>query len=135
MARLDELLQSLVVTLDLLAPAAVLLLLWRWSRRWWTALIGTAILTPLAAFLLTGGVAWLSTYVRVVVRGDTSIPDANGESVAQYLGSTFGVCGGFGAVFAGTGLGLSLPLFGAWRLVHPRSFHRLTRRRDSEKAR
>jgi len=123
----DKLLFFAVFALDVAGAGVLLLLLRRWTRRWWAAVAGTVVLTPFAAFYLTGGVAWLATYFRVVVRGDTSIPDEIGRTVPQYLDMTFHVCGYYGVLFAIMGSGLSLPLVGVWRLAHPASFKRFTR--------
>ena len=127
MAWYDPLLLYVAVALDMAGPAVLLLLLRRWTRRWWAAVAGVVVAVPLAAFCLTGGVAWAATYLRVVVRGDTSVPDEIGLTVPQYLGRTFGVCGAYGVMFAGSGFGLSLPLLVLWRLAHPASFRRLAR--------
>jgi hypothetical protein len=127
MAWYDNLLLWVIIALDLVGPTVLLLLLWRWTRRWWIAFAGTLVLVPLVAYFLTGGLAWLSTYLRVVVRGDTSVPDSIGETVTDYLIVTFDVCGAYGVMLASTGFVLSLPLVGLWRLVHPGSFKHFTR--------
>src|SRR5258708_6117309 len=131
MTRTEELLAYVIVALDMIGPIVLLLLLRRLTRRWTVAFPATLILPTLPAFFFTGGEAWLSTYHRVVIRGDTSVPDAEGETVPGYLAMNFIVCGVYGVMFAGTGFGLSLPVVGVWRLVHPRSFHRVTRGRNS----
>jgi len=123
----DELLFYAVFALDVAGPAVLLLLLRRWTRRWWAAVAGTVILSPFAAFYLTGGVAWLATYFRVVVRGDTSVPERIDRTVPEYLDFTFRACGNYGVLFAFMGSGVSLPLVALWRLVHPASFKRFTR--------
>jgi hypothetical protein len=127
MAWSDRLVLGVLMAINMAGPVVLLLLLRRRTRHWGTAFARTAVVAPIAAFLLTGGVAWLVTYLRVVVRGDTSIPVRIGVSVPQYLWSTFGMCGIYGVIFAGTGFGMSLPLVGAWRLAHPASFGRLVR--------
>src|SRR5260370_5985874 len=123
MSRADEILMTITIALDMLGPAVLLLILRRWTRRWWAAFMGTAVITPFAAFLLTGGVAWFFTYFRVIVHGDTSVPDANGYTVAGYLYTTFAGCGIYGIMFAGMGFGLSLPPMVLWWLVPRRRFN------------
>jgi hypothetical protein len=103
-----------------------LISLCQWTRRWWIAFAGTIVLSPFAADFLTGGLAWLSTYLRVVVRGNTSVPDSIGQTATDDLIVTFDVCGAYGVMIASTGFVLSLPLVGLWRLVHPGSFKRFT---------
>jgi hypothetical protein len=127
MAPADKLFIWIAIAIDMIGPAILLLFLRRWTRRWWTAFAGTAIIAPFAAFLVTGGIAWFHTYIRVVIRGDTSIPDEIGETVAQYLGTTFSVCGVYGVMFAGTGFGFSLLPIGLWWLVHRPGFDGFTR--------
>ncbi len=127
MDRLENTLAGIGIGLVMIGPAVLLLLLRRWSRQWWVAIIGTAVATPPTAFLTVGGVAWALTYWRVGVGGDTAVPDEIGMSVQQYLGFTFAVCGGYGVLFACTGLGLSSPVIVLWRLAHSNSFSRFTR--------
>jgi hypothetical protein len=75
-------------------PAVLFLLLRRWSRRRWVAIVVTLVATPPITFFAVGGVAWVLTYWRVIVEGDTSVPNEIGKSVPEYLGFTFVLCGG-----------------------------------------
>ena len=118
--------------LIMLSPAVSLLLLRRWFRRWWVALVGVVFVLPPVTFFVVGGVAWALTYHRVVVVGDTSVPDRNGQAVPQYLFFIFAFCGAYGVLFAATGFALSVPALVAWRLAHPRSFKGLTRTRGPD---
>lgn len=127
MAWYDNLLVWVLMTVDMVGPAILLLLLRRWTRRWWTAFIGVVVTAPVVAFFLTGGVAWAATYVRVVIQGDTTVPDENGKPVPEYLGFIFYVCGIYGVMFAGTGFLMSLPLVILWRVAHSASFKRFAR--------
>lgn len=127
MAWYDDLLLFVAMAIDFVGPVVLLLLLRRWTRRWWAAFIGVVVTAPVVAFFLTGGVAWAATYFRVVIRGDTSVPDDIGQPVPEYLAMTFGVCGFYGVMFAGTGFLMSLPLVILWRVAHSASFKRFTR--------
>jgi hypothetical protein len=127
MAWYEKLLLGIVIAADMLGPVLLLLLLRRRTRSWPVAFVGTFVFAPCAAFLVTGGVSWLATYVKVVGGGDTSVPDRIGMSVPDYLWLTFGGCGVYGVLFAGTGFLISLAMLGVWRLVHPASFRRAAR--------
>ena len=122
MAWSDELWVPSVIAINIVGQAVLLLLLRRWTRRWWVAVFGSIMMTPFTAFFLTGGIAWLATYYRVVVCGDTSVPDRLSRSIPQYLSMTFGMCGMYGVMFAQFWFWLPLPLVILWRLMHPSSF-------------
>lgn len=124
----EELLAWAGVFVVMTGPAVLLLLLRRWLRRWWAALLVTVLVTPLIVFYSVGWVAWRLTYERVVVQGDTLVPDETGKTVPEYLMFTFAVCGAYGVLFAGFGFVLSVPLLIGWRVAHRRSFDRVTRR-------
>jgi len=127
MAWNDKLLLGIVMAADMVGPVVLLLFLRRRTRSWPFAFVGTLVIAPCAAFLVTGGVSWLATYLKVVGGGDTSVPDRIGMSVPGYLWLTFGGCGVYGVLFAGTGFVMSLLLLGVWRLVHAASFRRVAR--------
>jgi hypothetical protein len=129
MAWLFGVLVAVVIAIDLVGPVFVLALLRRRTGRWSVALIGTLVVAPAVAFLLTAGLGWLGSYVQVVVRGNTALPDRLGQSVPQFLWWEFGMSGTYGGVFACTGFGFTLPILGVWRAVHPASFRRAFRPR------
>jgi hypothetical protein len=116
---------ALAILCDLFGPAAFLLLMRRWTGRWWVAILAIVVVAPFVAFFFTGGLAYGTTYWEVVVRGNTTIPDREGRSVAEYLAFNFAVGGAYGVMFAGAGFLLSLPPLICWRVVHRRSFHRV----------
>src|SRR5947209_1378180 len=109
MGWFDQALVCVVFVSDLVGPSILFLLLRRWTGRWWVTAAGTAFAITFVAFGLTGGIAWLATYYRVIIQGNTTIPDEIGQSVPEYLGLTFVVCGMYRVLFAGSGFGLSLP--------------------------
>jgi hypothetical protein len=123
----ENVLAAAGVCLVMAAPTVSLLLLRRWLRRWWAALACVVLALPPVAFVAVGGVAWALTNHEVVIAGDTSVPDENGQPVPQYLGFIFAICGSYGVLFAATGFALGLPLVAAWRLAHPASFNRFIR--------
>src|SRR4051812_25193164 len=99
----ENTLAGVFFVLMMLTPAVSLLLLRRWFQRWWVSLACVVFGLPPVMFFLVGGVAYALTYHRVVVVGDTSVPDNNGYTVPQYLGFTFAICGAYGVLFAATG--------------------------------
>jgi hypothetical protein len=127
MSRTDELVLIIALAFDMAAPIVLLLLLRRWTGQWWVAFMGTVIVIPIGSFLLTGAAAWLVTYCRLVIRGDIFIPDEIGQTLPEYLATTFGVCGAYGTMFACLGFGLSLPVLALWWIVHRRSLDRLAK--------
>src|SRR5262245_15893394 len=124
----------ILLTLVMIMPAALLVALQRWLRSWRLSVLLAIASFPLAAFILLGGVGWLVTYWTVVIRGDTSVPDAHGYSLPQYLWMAFGMSGVFGIMFAVTGFALRVPWLVAWRLIHRRSFDRFTRSSNDPRA-
>jgi hypothetical protein len=134
MTRGEELFFVIAIVLDMIGPIALLLLLRRWTRRWWIASVGTLIIAPFAAFEFIGGLAWVLTYFRVVIDGDTSIPDGRGQTVPDYLSMTFVISGGYGVLFAGTGFLITLPLISLWAAIHRKSFNRAIRNVPSKNA-
>jgi hypothetical protein len=123
----DQLLLFLTATVEIYCPLLLLLYLRRWKRSWQNALVVAVVAAPVTAFFLTGGEAWLSTYYRVVIRGDTSVPDRCGRTVTGHLTLSFAIWGVFGALSAAMGFGVLLLQIGMIRLVSPRIFNRLIR--------
>jgi hypothetical protein len=122
----DEAALYVLIFFDMVGPGVFLLLLRRWMRRWWIAILGVICVFPIIAFCLTGGIAWLMTYLQVFVRGDTSVANKMGVTAMQYVNySGFGT-GVYGVMFAGMGLAISLPFILAWRLIQKASFQRFT---------
>jgi hypothetical protein len=128
MAWYDKWAMYLVSVLVMLGPAILLVWLRGRTRQWWIAIPVTLLMAPVVAFLLTGGIAYLMTYIRVVIQGDTSVPDEYGWTVPQYLGMTFGKCGIYGVLFAGLGAMFWVPALVLWRIIHSRSFRFVTDR-------
>ncbi len=129
MSRIDEHFFLIFLTgiAEMYCPVVLLLFLRRRTRSSRAAFVTTVVVALIAAFFLTGGESWLLTYYRVVIRGDTSVPDRCGRTVPEHLTMTFAIWGVYGMLCAGMGFGLWLSL---WRLIHPRSFNRLTRRKE-----
>jgi hypothetical protein len=128
----DRQILFLCLTFDFLGPVILLLLLKLLIRRWWAALVGTIVIMPVVACLVTFWVANYLAYDRVVTRGDTSIPDDLGWTVEEYIGYSGAVAAGYGFLFAIAGLACSLPFVGlgvlmkrgylqsAWRRISKR---------------
>lgn len=123
----DELLACLGLFMVMTGPAVLLIILRRWFRRWWAALLVTVLVTPPVAFYAVGWVTWRLAYERVVVQGDTKVPDEIGMSVPEYLSFTSVACGGYGVMFAEMGFALCIPALIGWRFLHRHSFDRITK--------
>ncbi len=131
MSQLEQIAATLTIALAVFGAPALLLWLRRRSRNWNNTLRLAVIVVPFSAFCICGGAAWLATFSRVVILGDTSVPDRIGQSITGYLAFTFIVCGAYCAGFALMGLAICLPVFLGWYFIHPRSFLRITTRLPS----
>ena len=135
MEQTEKILAGLAMFVVMASPVVLLVFLRRRLRRWWRALLLTLLILVPVAFFTVGGGAWLLTRERVAVKGVDSIPNMFEGSVEDYLRFTFVICGGYGVMFAATGLALSIPILIVWSAVHRNSFNRLTRsdRREAAK--
>lgn len=111
----------LAIAFDALGPLIVLIYSRRQSGSWRRAIRNTMLAATVFAFLLTGIVGALSTFVGNSL-WPRSVYSVESEPVFVFL-----IVGMYGVGFAGMGLLYGVPLIGLWRLLHRRSFDMVTR--------